>query len=97
MADIQEGNNFTQIGGAATTLIADRHCLLSSLTVMGAGNGTVILYDVPTAAGTAAGNAIGTVALTAPTIPNTLPLNINCSDGLVAAVTGTVQVGLAWQ
>ena len=98
MADIPAGNNFTMVSAAATTLIADRHCTLTSLTVTGTGNGTIILYDTPTAAGTAAGNAIGTFGLTASLgVMNTLPLNVNCSNGLAAAVTGTVLAGLAWQ
>lgn len=96
MADIPQGANFTMISAAATTLISDRQCAIRALTVMGTGNGSVILYNTNATAGTASGNALGTLALTAPTIPQTLPINANFSDGLVTATTGTVNVGISW-
>lgn len=98
MSDNFQGNNFTPLSAAATTLIADRQCTFEGLTRLGTDNGTIIFYNVPTAAGTAAGNAIGTFPiLTTLNTLNTTQLHINCSNGLVAAVTGTVSVAVSWR
>ena len=98
MADNLQGNNFTPVSAAATTLIVDRQCTLDNLAILGTGNGTIILYNVPTTAGTAGGNAIGTFGLTGVLgVLSTIPLNINCSNGLVAAVTGTISAGIGWR
>ena len=90
------GDEFTMVSAAATTLISGRQCAVRALTVMGTGNGTVIMYNIDTAAGTAAGNSVGTLGLTSPTTTQTLPVNINFSRGLVTATTGTVLVGISW-
>lgn len=98
MADTISGNNIALLAGAATTLISDHHCMLAGLAVLGTGNGSVIFYNVPTAAGTATSNTLGTVGLTASLGVLTTPMwNINCSNGLVAAVTGTVNIGVLWR
>ena len=96
MADDIQGNNFTSIGAATTTLITGRQAALKNLVVRGTGNGTLAVYNVPTAAGTAAGNLILTIPFLSVVAPEVHPLNINFTQGIVATVTGTIQAGVTW-
>jgi len=92
-----QGDTFTSIGAAATTLIADRQTCFKTLTVRGTGNGTLEVYNVSTAAGTAAGNRILTIPFLSVVAPAVHPLNVNFTQGIVATVTGTIQAGIGWR
>lgn len=96
MADDIQGYQFTSIGAAATTLITGRQAALKNLTVRGTGNGTLAVYNSPTAAGTATGNLILTIPFLSVVAPAVHPLNVNFTQGIVATVTGTIQAGISW-
>ena len=96
MADDIQGNNFTSIGVAETTLITARQAALKNLVVRGTGNGTLEVYNSPTAAGTAAGNRILTIPFLSVVAPAVHKLNVNFTQGIVATVTGTIQAGIGW-
>ena len=96
MADNISGDNFTSIGAAATTLVSSRQSNFNTLIVRGTGNGTLEVYNVPTAAGTAAGNRILTIPFLSVVAPAVHKLNVNFTQGIVATVTGTIQAGIGW-
>ena len=96
MADNIQGNTFTSIGAAATTLVSSRQACFRTLVVRGTGNGTLEVYNTPTAAGTAAGNLILTIPFLSVVAPNTHQMNINFTNGIVTTVTGTIQAGVGW-
>lgn len=96
MADNVQGNNFVSIGAAATTLVTGHQACLRTLVVRGTGNGTLEVYNSPTAAGTAAGNLTLTVPFLSVVAPNAHPMNINFTNGIVVTVTGTIQAGVGW-
>ena len=96
MADQIHGYNFKHVTAAGTPLIIPRPCVVHSLSVLGTGNGTLSLYSVPTVAGTAAGNNILNLGLTAPTVPQTVLIDAQFNNGLIAIATGTVNVGISW-
>ena len=92
MADDIQGNSFTSIGAAATTLITGRQGALKNLIVRGTGNGTLEVYNSQTAAG----NRILTIPFLSVVAPAVHPLNVNFTQGIVATVTGTIQAGIGW-
>ena len=96
MADNIQGDSFTSIGAAETTLITGRQAALKSLIVRGTGNGTLAVYNSATAAGTAAGNLILTIPFLSVVAPAVHPMNINFNNGIVSTVTGTIQAGITW-
>lgn len=98
MADKQQGDNFTQVTAAATVLLTNRECTVRNLAVLGTGVGTLILYDVTTAAGTASTNQKIQLNLpgTNSNVTQSLPINANFANGLVYASTGTVSIGISW-
>ncbi len=96
MADNIQGDSFTSIGAAATTLVTGQQSSLRNLVVRGTGNGTLEVYNSATAAGTAAGNLLLTIPFLSVTAPAVYPLNVNFNNGIVTTVTGTIQAGVTW-
>ena len=96
MADREQGDSFTSIGAAETTLVAGRQACFRTLAVRGTGNGTLAVYNSATAAGTTAGNLILTIPFLSVVAPAVHPLNVNFSNGIVSTVTGTIQAGIGW-
>jgi len=96
MADQIQGNNFTSIGAAATTLVANRQVSLRTLAILGTGNGTLAVYDSESTAGTATGNLKLTIPFLTVVAPAVHPLNVNFSNGIVTTVTGTINAGIGW-
>lgn len=96
MADNIPGDSFTSIGAAGVTLITGKTAALRTINILGTGNGTLAIYNVATAGGTAAGNLIMTVAFLGANVPTTMPVNINCNNGIVTTVTGTIVAGVTY-
>ena len=91
MADRYKGSEWKKLVSAGTTTLKDTNCTLRSVVLQGTtAAGTMVLYD--SADGTAAGKDILTVANNTELVPNVIPMDVNCSDGLVAAVMGTPNV-----
>lgn len=96
MSSKEQGDSFTSIGAAATTLITGRPAALRTVNILGTGNGTLAIYNSATAAGTAAGNLVASIAFLGANVPTTMPVNISCNNGIVTTVTGTIVAGISW-
>ena len=96
MADNVQGDSFTSIGAAATTLITGRPVALRTLNILGTGNGTLAVYNSATVAGTAAGNLLLTIPFLSVVAPTAVPFNMNFNNGIVTTVTGTINAAIGW-
>lgn len=94
MAQPNSGYQWTQISGtiAGTTVITDRQATLSGVYFPYNTTGTVTLYDSPT------GTASKSIELrnTVGSIPTTLDLNLNFSNGITAITGGTTTMVAIW-
>ena len=91
MARKFEGHSWKKFAAAGTTTLKDTNCVVRAVVLQGTtAAGTAVLYD--SSSGTAANKDILTIANNTELVPNVVPLDANCSDGLVVAVMGTPNI-----
>ena len=90
------GDTYVTIGTIGTTIVTASGANLRKVIVGGTYVGTVSFYDSATIAGTAATNLVFTAGLPGAHLQNTMVLDANFRNGIIATALGTPVLTFTW-
>ena len=90
------GDQWANISGVGSVVIANRNVTLKRIVIPGTYVGTVAFYNSDTVAGTTAAKNFLTVGLPVTSIPQSFEVNANCTEGIVYAASGTPTLLILW-
>lgn len=91
------GYQYTVVsGGVGTTVVKNINAVLQRILVPGTYVGTINFHDANAAAGTNATSQIFSMGLPTTSIPQSIEVGVNCSEGLLYQATGTPTCTIVW-